>query len=181
MKIGIPRALLYYYYFPLWKTLFEELGAQVVVSDISSREIIDEGVKEAVPEICVPIKIYIGHILNLLSKDVDYVFVPRFTSIRKGEFFCPKFMGLPDMIKHSLPQVEDKLIEPHINSVTDNIGTYDNFKFLEDLLDVSPQELKSALKKSEHIWEIFRGYSKQGYDILSAMEMPLVLKRSSLR
>ena len=51
MKIGIPRALLYYYYFPLWKTLFEELGAQVVVSDISSREIIDEGVKEAVPEI----------------------------------------------------------------------------------------------------------------------------------
>ncbi|NLY17653.1 MAG: hypothetical protein GX045_01570 [Clostridiaceae bacterium] len=101
--------MLYYYYFPLWKTLFEELGAQVVVSDISTREIIDEGVKEAVPEICVPIKIYIGHILNLLSKDVDYVFVPRFTSIRKGEFFCPKFMGLPDMIKHSLPQVEDKL------------------------------------------------------------------------
>ncbi len=31
-KIGIPRALLYYQYYPMWQAFFEELGAEVVVS-----------------------------------------------------------------------------------------------------------------------------------------------------
>ena len=34
MKIGLPRALVHYYYYPLWKKLFETLGAEVVVSDV---------------------------------------------------------------------------------------------------------------------------------------------------
>ena len=29
-KIGIPRALFYYQYYPLWK-VFEELGAEVII------------------------------------------------------------------------------------------------------------------------------------------------------
>ncbi len=28
IKVGIPRALLYYQYYPMWKTFFEELGAK---------------------------------------------------------------------------------------------------------------------------------------------------------
>lgn len=32
MRVGIPRALLYYQYYPAWKTFFEEMGAEVVVS-----------------------------------------------------------------------------------------------------------------------------------------------------
>ncbi len=32
IKVGIPRALLYYQYYPMWKTFFEELGADLVVS-----------------------------------------------------------------------------------------------------------------------------------------------------
>lgn len=30
IRIGIPRALLYYQYYPMWQTFFEELGAEVV-------------------------------------------------------------------------------------------------------------------------------------------------------
>ncbi|MHA1131865.1 MAG: acyl-CoA dehydratase activase-related protein, partial [Candidatus Helarchaeota archaeon] len=30
-KIGIPRSLLYYKYFPLWKTFFEELGYEIII------------------------------------------------------------------------------------------------------------------------------------------------------
>lgn len=29
MRIGIPRALLYYEYYPMWKTFFQQLGAEV--------------------------------------------------------------------------------------------------------------------------------------------------------
>jgi len=36
LRIGIPRALSYYRYFPFWKVLLEGIGAEVVVSTIQS-------------------------------------------------------------------------------------------------------------------------------------------------
>ena len=39
MKIGIPRAFLYYKYKYLWETFFEELGAEVVVSPETNRSL----------------------------------------------------------------------------------------------------------------------------------------------
>ncbi|MFN2341318.1 MAG: acyl-CoA dehydratase activase-related protein, partial [Halanaerobium sp.] len=94
-KIGIPRALLYYYYFPFWLKLFSELDIEPVISDNTSRDLLDQGVKKSLSEICVPIKVMVGHLLNLDQKDVDYIFLPRFRSIRKDIVLCPKFLGLP--------------------------------------------------------------------------------------
>ncbi|MHA1830764.1 MAG: acyl-CoA dehydratase activase-related protein, partial [Candidatus Helarchaeota archaeon] len=42
-RIGIPRSLLYYKYFPLWKTFLEELGVEIVLSDRTNSKIIDIG------------------------------------------------------------------------------------------------------------------------------------------
>jgi len=47
LRIGIPRALLYYRYFPFWKTFFETLGFEVVVSRPSHRGLIEGGFKFA--------------------------------------------------------------------------------------------------------------------------------------
>ena len=86
---------MYYYYYPLWKCLFENLGIDVVVSDITSKDLIEEGIRATVPEICVPIKIFNGHVINLLSKNVDYVFVPRFVSIDPDEWFVQNLLVFP--------------------------------------------------------------------------------------
>ena len=40
MKIGIPRALLYYRYHVLWNTFFQELGIETVISYQFSSELI---------------------------------------------------------------------------------------------------------------------------------------------
>ena len=45
IKVGIPRALLYYYYYPLWRTFFTELGAEVVLSQPSNKEFWKQGCK----------------------------------------------------------------------------------------------------------------------------------------
>lgn len=102
-KIGIPRALAYYAYYPLWKTFFEGLGFEVVVSQSTTKGILDCGIKEAVTDACVPIKLFHGHVLDLKDR-VDYLFIPRMVSVNKEAMvtFCPKFLGLPDMIKASL-------------------------------------------------------------------------------
>lgn len=99
VRIGIPRALLYYHYFPLWETFWRNLGVEIEVSPPTNKQILDLGVEAAVPEACLPVKVYYGHILTLAQK-VDYLFVPRLISSQKGTYICPKFMGLPDMLKH---------------------------------------------------------------------------------
>jgi predicted nucleotide-binding protein (sugar kinase/HSP70/actin superfamily) len=66
-------------------------------------------VEDAVTDACVPIKIIHGHVADLIGK-VDYLFVPRLVSVRDRLVFCPKFLGLPDMIRYSitnLPQLID--------------------------------------------------------------------------
>ncbi|MDD4169537.1 MAG: acyl-CoA dehydratase activase-related protein [Desulfotomaculaceae bacterium] len=98
MRIGIPRALLYYYYYPMWKTFFEELGAEVVLSSPSTKGILAQGLKYAVDEVCLPVKMSFGHVLDLAGK-VDYVFLPRMVSVEHRKYICPKFLGLPDMIR----------------------------------------------------------------------------------
>lgn len=109
-KIGIPRALMYYEYFPMWKTFFNELDTQVILSDKTNKKILDNGSEYCVSEACLPIKIYHGHVLNLLNKDIDYLFIPRIRSVYRKEYVCPKFTGLPEMIKFSindLPEIID--------------------------------------------------------------------------
>ncbi|MBS3872514.1 MAG: hypothetical protein KGZ92_04425 [Firmicutes bacterium] len=98
--IGIPRALLYYIYFPLWRRFFSELGVKVVLSAPTSEEFLTAGARAVVDEVCAPVKIAMGHILSL-APHVDYVLVPRFVSVEPRAYICPKLMGLPDMIRHN--------------------------------------------------------------------------------
>lgn len=112
-KIGIPRGLFYYRYFPLWKTFLEELGAEITVSDTTNKRILDDGVKACVDEACLPVKLFHGHVINLADR-VDYIFIPRFTSISKNEYICPEFGGLPDMVRHTLKHLPH-LIDTEVN------------------------------------------------------------------
>ena len=103
-RIGIPRALLYYEYFPMWKTFFECLGSEVVLSPPTTSQVVASGSSRAVAETCLPVKVFIGHALSLVGK-CDYVFVPAIRSMEKNIHNCSKFLGLPDMTKAVAPEV----------------------------------------------------------------------------
>ncbi|SMP41373.1 acyl-CoA dehydratase activase-related protein [Anoxynatronum buryatiense] len=174
MKVGIPKALLYHYYFPFWKTYFEELGFEVMVSASTNKAIMDLGVKASVPEICVPIKVYLGHVLSLAERGADWLFIPRFVSIQKGQFFCPKFMGLPDMVRHSFPHLASRLLIPSVESSTDDLATsVKQYQIMEEKLGVSRSDSRRALRKAEAVWLDFRRWSLKGYEVPEAMTMAL--------
>ncbi|MDD5082021.1 MAG: acyl-CoA dehydratase activase-related protein [Dehalococcoidales bacterium] len=103
MKIGIPQALLYYQYYPMWKTFFQELGAEVIVSPPTTQSMLAEGSARVVAETCLPAKVFLGHVLALVKK-CDYVFVPAVRSIRQKAYSCSKLLGLPDMTKAAIPE-----------------------------------------------------------------------------
>lgn len=100
-RIGIPSSLFYYVYFPMWHTFFNELGVEVVTSGQTNKDLLDKGVKEALTDACVPVKLYFGHAITIKNK-VDYLFIPRIVCTNGKNIYCPKFLGLPDMIRHGL-------------------------------------------------------------------------------
>ncbi len=103
IRIGIPRALLYYQYYPMWKTFFEELGAEVVVSPATTQPMLAEGSARVVAETCLPVKVFLGHVLFLVEK-CDWIFIPAIRSVKSKIYNCSKFLGLPDMTKAVIPE-----------------------------------------------------------------------------
>lgn len=113
-KVGIPKGLLYYNFYPMWKAFFEELGAEVVTSSDTCKKIIDDGVKTCVDETCLPVKTFMGHVIDLKEKGVDYIFVPRVISVERHRYLCSKFLGLPDLVRNlvsDLPPIIDMKID----------------------------------------------------------------------
>jgi predicted nucleotide-binding protein (sugar kinase/HSP70/actin superfamily) len=120
VKIGIPNALLYYIYHPFWMVFFDEIGVQVVTSGRTTKNILDKGVREALSDACVPIKIFFGHVKELKDK-VDYLFIPRIVCLDRKTVYCPKFLGLPDMVRHSvddIPPIIDVRIDTRLGRLS---------------------------------------------------------------
>lgn len=106
--VAIPRALTTYTFYPLWRRFFNQLGFKMVLSPPSSKKIIQEGVKLAATDFCFPIKLSLGHLRALLSKEgIDYIFLPFMISSEKNpktsnSYFCPYVQGFSGVAKTAL-------------------------------------------------------------------------------
>ena len=69
--IGIPRVLNMYENYPLWFTLFTELGFRVIASPVSSKKLYEKGIDTIPSEsACYPAKLVHGHIMSLIEAGV---------------------------------------------------------------------------------------------------------------
>lgn len=167
LRIGLPQALVYYYYFPFWEKFFTSLGCEVIISEPTNGKMLEKGIKVTVSELCVPIKIFNAHVINLLEKNVDYVFVPRFISV-KDEYFCPKFLGLVEMVKFSIPNSEEKILTFNIKVKKEDYGSVSLYYQIAEKLGVTKKQIKSAYIEAEKYFQEFRALSKQGWTITEA-------------
>ncbi|WP_036097742.1 2-hydroxyacyl-CoA dehydratase [Listeria floridensis] len=115
--IGIPRALNVYENYPLWFTIFHELGYRVVLSSKSSKNLYEKGIETIASEaVCYPAKLTHGHIMDLVKKKVDAVFYPSvvYEKPEFGEatnnFNCPVVAGYPEVIRVNVDALEEKNI-----------------------------------------------------------------------
>ncbi len=94
-RVGIPRGLLFHELFPLWQGMLTELGCEIVLSSPTNKRTIHRGAESSVVETCFPMKVMLGHVLDLLEKDVDYMFLPSIINLPKKDegmtdsFVCP--------------------------------------------------------------------------------------------
>ena len=102
--IGVPRALLYYKYAPMWTSFFRLLQCEVVISPDTNRQILEWGIQHSVDENCLAVKIFLGHVRYLLDK-VDYVFIPHIVCLHPKEKMCVKLLALADIVRNTFPEV----------------------------------------------------------------------------
>ena len=95
-RIGIPRALNAFENFPFWSALLSECGFEVVVSATSTMPLYEKGLHSVMSDnICFPAKLTHGHILDLVNRKVERIFMPYVLRERMedkeahGSFNCP--------------------------------------------------------------------------------------------
>lgn len=108
VRVGIPRALLFYQYYPMWVTFFQSLGAEVVTSPPTTRATLSAGSARMVAETCLPVKVYCGHVLSLVGQ-ADLLFIPSLRSLERNVHNCSKFLGLPDMVRAVVKEAPEVL------------------------------------------------------------------------
>lgn len=156
MRIGIPRALLYYRYGRFWERFLTELGSEVVLSRKTDEELVQNGLVCVPSEVCLPIKIVAGHLLQLRN-EVDAIFFPRLNWLGDKLFACPKMIGIVDVARMLLNK-KVRLIAPTING--------DQFRaHFAAGLQINPNPIKvwAAWKKTKG--ELFR--KVPGDDVIS--------------
>ncbi len=173
-KIGIPLASIFHEYLPFWTAFLSELGFEVVYSDKTNKKIIHDGVTASTADFCFPIKLVIGHAINLIEKGVDYLFLPSVIDIpaQKGikrTYICPYNQAIPNIVMATLkPKV--KILKPIIFLRNKRAAKLSLLKFGRKL-GKSEKEILHAMKVAQTAQENFyKMVRKRGKEILESLQ-----------
>ena len=168
-EIGIPRAISYYNYYPFYFGFFKELGIKVVLSDKTTSALINLGSRFVAAETCLPIKTFVGHVINLLNKGVTNIFVPSFQSTGFKINNCSKIRGLPEIIRNVINK-PFRMVEPTYD-MTEKIDKFDFCKYIANEFEITDTNLiKSAIEAGDEVQNNFEKMTKLGLSYEKALD-----------
>ncbi len=153
--IGIPMAIASWQLLPTFSQFFRELGFEVVLSGRTNKETIRKGLESVTAQPCFPIKVAYGHIVELIEKGADYIFLPSIVSVagsfpqNKHNHFCPYVQSFPYQVRSAFG---DKLGKTKLLIAPLRLGEGDSimqktFAELGKKLNISSSLVHKAMKK----------------------------------
>ena len=171
--IGIPRAMSFYNNYPFYYGFFTDLGIKIVLSDVTTKQTMSSGSALVVTETCLPIKVYIGHILNLLDKGVDKIFVPSIQSIAPKIYNCSKIRGLPDLVRNVVKR-DFTMVEATLDKSEKGHGLYEFLAEMAKPFGITDEKIiKRASKAGWRCYNNFHIMSKSGMSYKKALNYAL--------
>lgn len=152
--IGIPRALNIYDNYPLWFTIFTDLGFRIELSPRSTKKIYETGI-DTIPSdtVCYPAKISHGHVQTLINKGITKIFFPTVVYERlehekaDNHYNCAVVQGYPNLLKHNIDEVINEKITYYTPAI--NLADKDSVigKLLEEFkgYEITEEEMKKAV------------------------------------
>ncbi len=162
-RIGLPLALGMYELAPLWSTIFEELGYEVILSGLSTRKTYEKG-QLSIPSdtACYPAKIMHGHIEQLIEMGVDAIFYPSLThNIDEGagdnHYNCPVVAYYAEVLRGNMESLRDvRFLYPYLSLENVRVLARTLHRALRDWApDVSARDVRRAVKAG------FAAYERQ--------------------
>jgi len=162
-KIGIPRAISYYSNYPFYYGFFTALGLDIVLSDKTTSKTINDGCRFVVSDTCLPVKVYVGHVINLLDKGCETIFIPSLQASAYKVNNCSKIRGLPEIIRNVINRPIN-IIDPEINK-TEGISFKDFCYDFAKRFDITDADyIEKAIKNG---WEVYNNFHKMAKSGLS--------------
>lgn len=173
MKIGIPRAMSFYQNYPFLFGFFTDLGIEIVLSDKTTKKTLANGAALVVTETCLPVKVFVGHVLNLLDKGVDKIFVPSLQSIGPKIYNCSKIRGLPDLVRNVIKK-DFTIIDATLDKSEKNQGLYEFLRQAVAPFGITNEKrIKKASKAGWRVYNNFQVMTASGMDYKQAMNYAL--------
>lgn len=171
--IGFPRGMSYYEHYPFWYGFFNSLGIKVVLSDKTTKQTVSKGAALVVTETCLPIKIFVGHVVELLEAGINRIFVPSIQSIAPKIYNCSKIRGLPDLIRNVIKQ-DFELVEPTIDKSQKNQGFYQFLKESVECFGITDFDtIRNASKEGWKLYNNFQTMMRNGIEYKTALRNAL--------
>ena len=156
LKIGLPLALGTYELYPLWHTVFSQLGFEVICSGFSTRKLYSKG-QFSIPSdtVCYPAKLMHGHIETLLDQDVDAIFYPCLTynineNLGDNNYNCPVVAYYSELLRGNMDSLKKtKFLSPYLNINKEK-------EFARELLEVLNENF-GGFKKAEVLRAVSEG------------------------
>jgi predicted CoA-substrate-specific enzyme activase len=175
-EIGIPRTLFFQEWLPFFAALLRSLGFRPVLSSPSSKKVVAKGSEAMVTETCLPIKAAHGHVLDLLDRGVQRVFLPQvcdfpplWPEASPGKV-CPYVQGIPWTIRSAIDFSARgaELLSPVLHLGGNKRVLERECREFARLLGVGKTRMKRGLEAAWRAQESFRSSLKErGREILS--------------
>lgn len=180
MQIGIPRALGYYMYYPFWYGFFSDLGFDIKLSGKSSKKLLSLGSALVVPETCLPVKVYIGHVLDLIDNHgINAIYSPSIQSMAFKIYNCSKLRGLPDLVRNVVKK-DFLLVEPTLDKSAKNQGLYEYlYESVEPLGITNKKLIKEASKAGWNCYNKYHQLTQSGVTYKDALAVAIGEKDSA--
>jgi len=178
--IGIPRALMVYYQqFPFWRTFFEEIGFTVVVSRESDKNLVNQSIEIMTTETCLPVELMHGHVLDLVTRGVDYIFLPFIVNGKERagnktlNCNCPWVQTYPFMVKAALKGKvdESKLLIPTLHfRFFERALMKEMTEYFNDKFSIGKELIKKAVYKADEVQTAFeKSLVEYGKEVLKSI------------
>jgi len=176
--VGIPRIAHAFELLPFWKAFFTELGFQVVLSGKTNRQILRKGLEHVVAESCFPIKAAHGHVLELLERGVDYLFLPSIINMQplyegaRRSYNCPYIQSLPFMLNAALDfeRFGSEVLTPIIHMERGAGEVERVLSRMADRLGIPRRRVREALRVA---WDAQRSFyaavERRGREVLESL------------
>lgn len=168
-KIGLPLGLNMYENIHFWHAFFTSLGYEVVLSDLSSRNLYRKG-QHTIPSdtACYPAKLMHGHIENLLEKGVPTIFYPcqsyNFNE-KKGDncYNCPVVAYYPELLAGNVSALHQvQFWYPYVSLNDPKWFAKQAYEFLSQKdPTITKKEVREAAKAAYHNYELQKEDNKR--------------------